>query len=108
MAGGCDGWCAKNPPISTAEMYDPATDTWTQLPDLPFPLSASQMAQVNGKPTLIGGTTQETPKGPVTQTNALVSYDYKTNQWIQDGSINLPRSSHIVIQIPKAFLPVCH
>ena len=107
MAGGCNGWCVKNPPVATAEMYDPATNTWTQLPDLPFPTSMAKMEQVNGKPTLIGGATQETPGGPVTQTNLLVSYDYKTNQWNVDGKIQLPRSSHAIIQIPKTLIPSC-
>ena len=107
MAGGCNGWCAKNPPIATAEMYDPATDTWTELPDLPIPIHSGRMTQVNGKPTIIGGSIKEDPSKPPTQSNYLVSYDYKTNQWNVDGKINLPRSSHTVIQIPKTYIPAC-
>ena len=107
VAGGCNGWCVKNPPIRSAEMYDPASNTWTQLPDLPFPISSGKMEQLNGKPTLIAGATQDTPGGPVTQTNLLVSYDIKENKWNVDGKINLPRSSHTVMQIPKLFIPGC-
>ena len=57
MAGGCKDWCVEHPPMSSAEMYDPATNTWTQLPDLPMPISGGRMEQLNGKPTLIGGGT---------------------------------------------------
>ena len=109
VAGGCNGWCAESPPITTAELYDPKTDTWTKLPDLPFPISAGRMEQLNGKPTIIGGRTQfpNTPPGKVEQSNLLISYDYQTNTWNMDGKINLPRSSHAVMQIPKTFIPVC-
>merc|ERR1719273_1427955 len=93
VAGGCNGWCVANPPIKTAELYDPATDTWTALPDLPFPISSAKMTQLNGKPTIIGGSFQEDPSKPPTQSNYLVSYDYKTNKWNKDGKILLPRSS---------------
>ena len=57
MAGGCKDWCVEHPPMSSAEMYDPATNTWTQLPDLPMSISGGRMEQLNGKPTLIGGAT---------------------------------------------------
>ena len=57
MAGGCKDWCVEHIPTSSAEMYDPATNTWTQLPDLPMSISGGRMEQLNGKPTLIGGAT---------------------------------------------------
>ena len=107
VAGGCNGWCVKNPPINTAELYDPATNTWTKLPDLPFPISSGKMEQLNGKPTLIAGSTQNTPGGPVTQSNLMVAYDAEKNQWDVVGKIKLPRSSHAVIQVPKNYLPTC-
>ena len=107
MAGGCNGWCALNYPTASAEMYDPATNTWTKLPDLPFPIHSGKMEQVNGKPTLIAGATQTRTGGKVTQTNKLVSYDIEKNKWNIDGNINLPRSSHAVIQIPKHLIASC-
>ena len=88
-------------------MYDPATDTWTDLPDMPFAISSAKMIQINGKPTIIGGSIKEDASKPVDQSNYLVSYDYKTNQWNVDGKIQLPRSSHEVIQIPKTLIPSC-
>ena len=50
MAGGCKDWCVEHPPMSSAEMYDPATNTWIQLPDLPMSISGGRMEQLNGKP----------------------------------------------------------
>ena len=107
MAGGCNGWGVKNPPITTAEMYDPATNEWTKLPDLPLPISSGRMEQLNGKPTLIGGATQATPGGNVTQSKLIIGYDYKTNQWSIDGQLSIARSSHAVMQVPKYYVPVC-
>ena len=59
VAGGCNGWCYEHPPLASAELYDPATDTWTKLPDMPYPISSSKMEQVNGYPTIIGGVTKK-------------------------------------------------
>ena len=65
------------------------------------------MEQLNGKPTLIAGVTQDTPGGPVSQSNLMVAYDAEKNQWDLVGKIKLPRSSHAVIQVPKNYLPTC-
>jgi len=35
VAGGCRDWCEENPAITDAEIYDPDTDTWSQVADLP-------------------------------------------------------------------------
>ena len=39
MAGGCNGWCKENPAVTSAEMYDPDTDLWSRVADLPIPLN---------------------------------------------------------------------
>ena len=114
VAGGCEGWCVKKPPIALAEMYDPATDTWTKLPDLPFAISSAKMEQINGKPTIIGGYTikgneglSESGKPKTTKLATLISYDLENKQWNIDGNLNIPRSTFAAIQIPKFFLPPC-
>ena len=116
VAGGCNGWCKLNPPVASAELYDPATDTWTKLPDMPYPISSSKMEQVNGYPTIIGGVTEDfTKKSNMVQTGILQSYDPDTNRWFvpldategNSGSLKIPRSNHAVLQIPKYFVPSC-
>ena len=105
VAGGCKNWCLTNPPISSAEMYHPQNDSWTQLPDLPMPISGGKMIELKGKPTIVAGRAQF--DDTTTESNLLISYDYETNSWIEDGKINIPRSNHAVMQIPKTFIPSC-
>ena len=116
VAGGCNGWCKLNPPVASAELYDPATDTWTKLPDMPYPISSSKMEQVNGYPTVIGGVTEDfTKEFNVTRTGILQSYDPDTNEWFvpfqstqgNSGSLVIPRSNQAVIQVPKYLVASC-
>ena len=116
VAGGCNGWCVENLPLASAELYDPATDTWTKLPDMPYPIHSSKMEQVNGYPTIIGGVTEDfTKESNVARTGILQSYDPDENQWFvpkmatenKDGSLIIPRSSHAVIQVPKHLVANC-
>ena len=39
VAGGCNGWCKENPAIASAEMFDPETNLWTKVADLPVPIN---------------------------------------------------------------------
>ena len=39
VAGGCNGWCKENPAITSAEMYDPDTNQWSKVADLPVPIN---------------------------------------------------------------------
>merc|ERR1712038_2213758 len=43
IAGGCDGWCQQKPPVKTAELYDPETNSFTKVADLPVALSSAKM-----------------------------------------------------------------
>ena len=36
---GCEGWCVKNPAMTLTEMYNPETNLWTTVADLPVPLN---------------------------------------------------------------------
>ncbi|RKN39101.1 S8 family serine peptidase [Micromonospora endolithica] len=60
-----------------AHRYDPASDTWTRLPDLPLELWASQYAAAGGMLVLAGGVTA----GSTTVTNRTVGYDPATGGW---------------------------
>ena len=42
--------------VPTVEVYDPATDTWTQASDMPWPRNHHAASVVDGKVYIIGGT----------------------------------------------------
>lgn len=43
------------PGVTTVEVYDPATDTWTTAPDMPKGRFAPRSSVVDGKIYVIGG-----------------------------------------------------
>lgn len=58
--------------------YDPATDSWTRLADLPIAISSTESATVvkNGKIVIFGGLL-----GAKDPTDAIQIYDPTTNRW---------------------------
>ena len=55
VSGGLPGWPRSSAPLSTVEVYDPATDTWTQASDMPWPKYGHSASVVDGKMYIIGG-----------------------------------------------------
>ena len=103
MAGGCNGWCETNPPLSSAEIYDPETAEWTKAPDMPEPISGAKMELFDGFPTTVGGF------NGTTQVETLYQYDIMYNEWFANPSTHLriPRSSAAVFQVPRQHLRNC-
>ena len=103
VAGGCKGWCVKEPGIASAEMYDPVENTWTAVADLPIGLNSHKMELLNGLPTIVGGFNGETQNG------ILYQYHVNLNQWIPhpDAEMRIPRSSAAVFQVPRHLFPSC-
>ena len=101
MAGGCDGWCVENPSIKDAEMYNPRTDTWTPVADLPQSLNSARMELLGNRPTIIGG--YDTIKNQ--RNGKLYQYFVETNEWKAHPYVEmrLPRSSHTSFQVPRDF-----
>ncbi len=99
VAGGCEGWCVKNPAMTSAEMYNPDTDDWTKVADLPVPLSSASMQLLDGVATLVGGYNTETKS----QNKVLYQYHVETGTWKAhpDISLRIARSSPAVFQVPK-------
>jgi N-acetylneuraminic acid mutarotase len=62
-------------------VYDPATDTWTKLPDLPTQRNHIAAAAINGKIYVAGG--RFLPGNTSPMTDALEIFDPATNQWSQ-------------------------
>ena len=101
VAGGCLKACFENPPLASAEMYDPKTDKWEKLPDLPFPLNGAKMELLDGVPTIFGGF------DGVTQNGLLIQYHDRLKEWIPHPTIRMriPRSSAAVFQVPRHLFP---
>ena len=101
MAGGCDGWCVENPSIKDVEMYNPRTDTWTPVADLPQSLNSARMELLGNRPTIIGG--YDTIKNQ--RNGKLYQYFVETNEWKAHPYVEmrLPRSSHTSFQVPRDF-----
>ncbi|MEQ4300866.1 S8 family serine peptidase [Plantactinospora sp. B6F1] len=64
-------------------VYDPATDAWNPLPDMPLDLWGSQYAAAGGMLVLAGGATAAS----TTLTNRTVAYDPAAGAWV-----NLPNA----------------
>ncbi len=61
--------------FTTVEVYDPETDTWSSLPDMPTPRRDAHVHEINGKLYVIGGHDQ------VSWVDILEVYDPETNSW---------------------------
>ena len=101
VAGGCNGWCVdrNNKAVSSAEMYNPETDQWTKIADMPVALNSARMELLDGVPTVIGGFN--------TETREFNKYLYQyfpapIDQWRKsDYELKTPRSSPAVFKVPS-------
>lgn len=81
--------------VSTSELYDPATNSWTSS------IAPMKVARVFHAATLL-------PSGRVLVTGGNASsvlasteiYDPTSNQWVAGGSLLVPRSGHRAILLP--------
>jgi N-acetylneuraminic acid mutarotase len=61
------------------ERYDPESNTWESLPDLPAPILAPGVAVIEGKIFVIGGSTVE--NGSQTTSDKVYVFDTNKNSW---------------------------
>jgi len=83
------GGCGENyePFLRRMDAYDPAEDTWSRLPDLPFDCHNNRVAEVDGKLYCYGG--YRGPDGENEDARRTAVYDPATRAWT-DG----PRLPH--------------
>jgi hypothetical protein len=74
------------PPLSTVEVYDPATDTWTGKAPIPTARAALSTCVVDGKIYAIGGSSVELAFSTVE------AYDPATDTWTEKTSIPTART----------------
>lgn len=105
VAGGCKGWCVDHYAMSSAEMYDPGTNTWTRVADLPQPLNGASMDLLDGLPTIIGGYDDTN----WIRNDKLYQYHVNANEWkaIPDVKLRIARTSAVTFQIPYELFKFC-
>ena len=96
VIGGWAGFVRRvNNGLSTVEVYDPATDTWTQKADMSTARGALAISEVGGKIYAIGGSF-----GWILQALPTVEeYDPATDTWTQKADMPTARSSHPAIAV---------
>ena len=103
VAGGCNGLCAENPSVATAEIYNPDTDFWSKVAPLPKPLSSARMELLEGLPTIVGGFDN------FRQNDVLYQYHPDLDEWIPHpkAKMRIARSSPTVFQVPRTIFKHC-
>jgi N-acetylneuraminic acid mutarotase len=71
-----------NQSVATSEMYDPEKDVWTDLAEMPFPVSHHASVVYKDKIYLFGGTTESSyGGGTLKPSNRVFEYDPGADSW---------------------------
>jgi N-acetylneuraminic acid mutarotase len=90
------GWAATD----RAWVYDPANDSWTELPKMPTARGAGSAVELNGKIYVIGGARANakdvsaamTPDSPQLVLGTVEEFDSSTREWRSRASMPTPRN----------------
>jgi N-acetylneuraminic acid mutarotase len=98
LVGGQYRHDTNNEELLTTYLYDPQTDTWTQLADLPYPLSHTENAilQRGDEVWVYGGRSLAIFKEGVRD---IFVYNLRSNTWRIDGQLPEPRLGTTVAEI---------
>ncbi|MCY1015881.1 Kelch repeat-containing protein [Pyxidicoccus sp. MSG2] len=89
--------CLAGTVSATAELYDPATGTWTATPVSPLARSqARDVLLASGKVLITGGAVSGSPMGP---TAGVHVYDPASNAWSAAASMLGPRYRHTATRL---------
>jgi uncharacterized protein (TIGR03437 family) len=93
VAGGTRSGVNFTEPLNTAELYDPATGTWTMTSNLNAPRYGHTATLLpNGKVLVTGGATNLNPNNFV---NTAELYDPATGTWTPTTNLNVARGTHL-------------
>ena len=97
VTGGYDQFAVPNPRLSSAELYDPASESWTQTGSLHDPReSATATLLPNGKVLVAGGY-----GGSIGYPSRTELYDPASGNWTVTGSLHTARTSHTATLLPN-------
>jgi N-acetylneuraminic acid mutarotase len=85
--------------VPTVEVYDPATDTWTQASDMPITRLWHTASVVDGKMYIIGGGNPELHQAGDELFPTIDVYDPGTDTWTTAADFPNPRSEHTAVVV---------
>ncbi|MBC7843919.1 MAG: Ig-like domain-containing protein [Gemmatimonadaceae bacterium] len=89
--------------LSSAELYDPASGTWSPVMPMAVPRSGHTATTLsNGKVVVVGGATG-TYAAPTLHATSEV-FDPVTGTWTTSGSVTIARGFHRAVALPNARL----
>jgi N-acetylneuraminic acid mutarotase len=77
--------------IAAVQRYDPATDTWQKLPDLPIATGGLGAAIINNRLIAVGG------EGPTSVIDSVQALDLTTTTWSTLAPMRTPRHGMAVL-----------
>ena len=77
--------------ISTVEVYDPQTNTWQRVADMPTPRHGAKAAVVNGTIFVFGGSNGEEDHALRKYPMSVEAYNPRTDTWIQKKEMPVSR-----------------
>jgi N-acetylneuraminic acid mutarotase len=80
--------------VPTVEVYDPATDTWTQASDMPWPRFGHTASVVAGKMYIISGAPDEMGVNHIEVSKTVDVYDPATDTWTTAADFPTARGNH--------------
>jgi Galactose oxidase, central domain len=103
IAGGSAGGIGGNLVLAVAELFDPATQTWTRAGDLSMPRYSHAVTLLPGGGVLATGGTVQFGRYPNLRYAILASterFDPNTATWSSDADLNTARTGHTATLLP--------
>jgi hypothetical protein len=102
VAGGQRGWTpsAGDDTLASAELYDPATGTWTATGSMTTPRGDHTATLLSDGRVLVAGGTNDLTTN-LNQGASAELYDPSTGTWAPTGSMDTPLSGHTATLLPN-------
>lgn len=106
-AGGCEGAAGFQPPVSTAEVFDPGSLTWTRTAPVPKPVcGATGIGLRDGRALIVDQFGYDLPYGfQFTSSDESFVFDPKTRAWTEAGGLAGGGTSAVTLQDGRVLVP---